>query len=85
MSTREAAWLGAETKVEAKAGCCASMQVLMACLCRHATLGHRCQDVWFAVHSGLLSAILDVIFQVNRSIGKVLWVLMDSNAGSATR
>jgi hypothetical protein len=57
------------------------MRVLMACLCRRATLGHRCQDVWFTVHGGLLSTILNVILQVNRSIGEVLWVLMDSNAG----
>jgi hypothetical protein len=57
----------------------------MACLCRHATLGHRCQDFWFTVHSGLLSTIINVILQVNRSIGKVLWVLVDSNTGSTTR
>lgn len=30
----------------------------------------------------LLSTMLNVNFQVNRSIGKMIWVLMDSNAGS---
>ena len=58
-------WLGAET-VEAKAGCCASagangMFVSSSC---HVTLGHRCQGIWFTVHSGILSTILNLIFRL---------------------